>query len=429
MGDRKRAISLKAADARELIGKSLPMVLKYMTQTQIAQVQRVLDAAVVNPTVQQEYKEAMRRSIVSEGRDGGNYEGVYVDGRMVLRDVNMRRRAERIGQQMIPITAADRRIRIDFTKLLDGDAFKPTTDNPDEAKYLAKVKSILEKRGVWLRFEHKLVRNPDEPSRFMIDPRTFECWLSVGPEGDKIPVDTGLMTRKAILGAQIFGAGYYDEVHRGPVERALERETNYLLREIESGREQHFMLWKIRHNAAPGVTAVSDFLGGADFPDSTIWDYPHKMVIKAMDANVSGNVSLPQAYLVVAAVATRNSAKLLAKYIDDMSEGAERAVKVLKVAKAAGEVAEVGLAISTGVGIVRAGARVVGTEVAAKTAKDKAVDAAAEKLVGQMIKKDPSLATDLAKVRWVPGPKGTVLGRGVKPGQSTGHGSGFQKWP
>ena len=30
--DRKRAIALKAADARELIGKSLPMVLKYMTQ-------------------------------------------------------------------------------------------------------------------------------------------------------------------------------------------------------------------------------------------------------------------------------------------------------------------------------------------------------------------------------------------------------------
>jgi hypothetical protein len=189
------------------------------------------------------------------------------------------------------------------------------------------------------------------------------------------------------------------------------------------------MLWKIRHNAAPGVTAVSDFLGRADFPDSTIWDYPHKMVIKAMDANVTGNVSLPQAYLVVAAVATRNSAKLLAKYIDDMSEGAERAVKVLKVAKAAGEVAEVGLAISTGVGVVRAGARVVGTEVAAKTAKDKAVDAAAEKLVGQMIKKDPSLATDLASVRWVPGPKGTVLGRGVKAGQSTGNGTGFQKWP
>ncbi len=174
------------------------------------------------------------------------------------------------------------------------------------------------------------------------------------------------------------------------------------------------MIWKIRHNAFPGVTAVSDALGGADFPDSSIWEYPHKMVIKAMDLNVDGNVRATQAYLVVAAVATRNSAKLLADYIDDMSEGVERAVAVLKVAKAAGEVAEVGLAVTTGVGLVRAGAKAVGTKVAVAKdkAKDKAVDAAAEKLVGQMIAKDPSLATDLAKVRWVPGPKGTVLGPG-----------------
>lgn len=426
--DRKRAVALKAADARELIGKSVPMVLKYMTQAQIAQVQRVLDAAVVNPAVQQEYKDAVRRSIVSEGRDGGHYEGVYYNGRMVLRDVSLARRAERIAQQQIAISASDKRVRVDFEKLLDADAFKPKTDNPDEARYLAKVKAVLESQGVWLRFEQKLVRDPEEPSRWMVDPRTFEVWLSVGREGGKIPVETGLLTRKAILGTSIFAAGYYDEVHRGPVERALEREVNRLLREIESGRDQHSMLAKIRRDAFPGVTTVSDLLGGADFPDWSIWDHPHKLVVTAMHHNVGGNVSVTQTYLVVAAIATRNAAKLLADYIDDTSAGAERAVKVLKVAKVAGEVAEVGLAVTTGVGLVRAGARVVGTEAAAKVAKDKAVDAAAEKLVGQMIAKDPSLATDLAKVRWVPGPKGTVLGRGVKPGQSTGNGTGWEKW-
>lgn len=425
---RKRAIALKAADARDLIGKSLPMVLKYMTQAQIAQVQRVLDAAVVNPAVQQEYRDAMRRSIVSEGRDGGNYEGVYQNGRLVLRDVGLARRAERINQQQIRVTPVDRRVELDFKKLLDADAFKPTTDNPDEERYLAKVKAILGSRGVYLRFEHKLVRDPEEPSRWMIDPRTFECWLSVGRDGDAIPTDTGLLTRKAILGAQIFGAGYYDEVHRGPIERALERETNRLLREIDSGIDQHHMIWKIRHDAFPGVTGISDALGGANFPDRTIWEYPRAMVHKAMELNVNGNVRVSQAYLVVAAIATRNSAKLLADYIDDMSEGAERAVKVLKVAKAAGEVAEVGLAVTTGVGIVKAGARAVGTEVAAKTAKDKAVDAAAERLVGQMVARDPKLAADLSKVRWVPGPKGSVGGRGIKPGQSSGNGTGFQKW-
>lgn len=426
--DRKRAIALKAADARELIGNTLPMVLKNMTQAQVAQVQKVLDAAVVNPAVQQEYRDALRRSIVTEGRDGGHYEGVYQDGRLVLRDVRLARRAERIIEQQIPVSAMDRRLRLDLDKLLDGDAFKPTTDNPDEARYLAKVKNVLEKRGVWLRFELKYVRDPQEPSRWIIDGRSFEVWLSVGPEGDKIPVETGLLTRKAILGAQMFGAGYYDEVYRGPVERALEKETKRLLSEIESGREQHHMLWKIRHDAFPGVTAISDLLGGADFPDSSIWDYPQKMVLKAMELNIKGNITLPQSYLVVAAIATRNAAKLLANYIDDTSDGAERAVKVLKVAKVAGQVAEVGLAVSTGVGLVRAGARAVGTEVAVKTAKDKAIDAAAERLVQQAIAKDPSLAADLAKVRWVPGPKGTVLGSGVKAGQSSGMGTGWQKW-
>jgi len=426
--NRKRAIALKAADARELIGKALPMALKYMTQAQVAQVQMVLDAAVVNPAIQQEYRDAMRRSIVSEGRDGGHYEGVYYNGQLVIRDVRLARRAERIAEQQIAISDWDKRVKLDLDKLLDADAFKPITDNPDEARYMAKVKTMLEKQGVWLRFESKLIRDPQEPSRWIIDPRTFQVWLSVGMKGDPLTTETGLLDRKAILSAQAFGAGYYDEVYRGPVERALEKETNRLLREIESGRERHHMLWKIRHDAFPGVTFVADLLGGADFPDSSIWDYPQKMVLQALKLNVGGNVSLPQAYLVVAAIATRNSAKLLANYIDDTSEGAERAVKVLKVAKAAGEVAEVGLAISTGVGLVRAGARAVGTEVVAKTAKDKAVDAAAEKLIGRMIAKDPTLAADLNKVRWVPGPKGTVLGGGVKPGQSTGFGTGWDKW-
>src|SRR5687768_11138900 len=231
--DRKRAIALRAADARELIGKSLPMVLKYMTQDQVAQVQRVLDAAVVNPSVEKEYTDLRKRSIVAQSGD------------LVMRDERIVQRADRALTAYIHINDNDKRVKIDFEKLLDADTFKPTTDNPDEARYLAKVKSSIEHRGIWLRFDHKLVRDPEDPSRLMIDPRTFQMWLSVGRDGDAIPTETGLLNRKAILGAQIFGAGYYDEVHRGPVERALEKETKRLLSEIESGRDQHNMLAKI----------------------------------------------------------------------------------------------------------------------------------------------------------------------------------------
>ncbi len=264
----------------------------------------------------------------------------------------------------------------------------------------------------------------------MIDPRTFQMWLSVGCDGDAILTETGLLNRKAILGAQIFGVGYYDEVHRGPVERALEKETKRLLSEIESGRDQHNMLAKIRREAFPGVAAASDLLGGADFPDRSIWDPPFKFVIKAMDHNVGGNVSVTEGYLIVAAIATRNAAQLLAAYIDDTSEGAERAVTILKVVKVAAEVAEVGLLIASGVGVIGAGAKVAGTKAVTTTARNQAVDAAAERFIAQRLAKDPGLAAELAQgVRVVPGPKGTVLGRGVKPGQSTGHGGGFESWP
>lgn len=410
---RQKAIELKAADAKVLLNSSLPFVFKLMTPAQIQQVQKVLDAAVVNPEVNRKYKELRQKSITAQS------------GNIVLRDEKIVRQADRLVETyMIPLDEWDKRIRLDFAKLLTHDALKPTTDNPDEAAYLLKIRNTLANRGVWLRIGQPYVRDKEDLSRHMIDPRTFEVWLSVGPDGDTIPTQNGQLTREALLKTTIFGAGYWEEVHQGRTQKALEKEINRLLREIDSGIMQHNMLASIRRQAFPGVAKVSDWLGGADFPDRSIWDHPHKLVLKAMDLNVGGNVSASQAYLVVAAIATRNAAQLIADYIDDTSTGAERAVTILKVAKTAGEVAEVGLAV-TGVGaVVRQGAKMVGT----KTAKDKAVDAAAEKLVNQMIAKDPSLATDLAQVRWVPGPKGTVLGRGVKANQSTGHGTGWHKW-
>ena len=49
--DRKRAIALKAADAKTLLQRQLPYVLSVLTPAQLAQVQRVLDAEVVNPEI------------------------------------------------------------------------------------------------------------------------------------------------------------------------------------------------------------------------------------------------------------------------------------------------------------------------------------------------------------------------------------------
>jgi hypothetical protein len=414
---RRRAKLLQAADARTLLQTSLPFVLEHMTGKHIQQMQRVLDAAVVNPEVEKEVQDLYRQSVLAQS------------GPLVVRDPKKVRLAERAKKNYVRVTEADKRIRLNYELLLTSEALQPTTDNPDEAAYLETIRRTLAARGVWLRFDSKLVRDPEDPSRHFFDPRTFEAWLSLGSNGDRIPTESGRLTREALLGTTQFGADYYNRVHRGPVQTALDRESNRLFKEIESGINQHEMLAETRRDAFFGVAEISDFLGGAEFPDRSIWDQPHQFVLQAMKLNVGGNVGGSQAFLVTAAILTRNAARLLAEYIGDTSTGAERAVTVLKVAKTAGQVAEVGLAVTGVVGAVRGAAALAGRGGAAgaRAAAHASVDEAAEKLVRDYVAKNPEIAGDLANVRWVPGPRGSVAG-GVKPGSSSGAGTGWHKW-
>lgn len=97
-------------------------------------------------------------------------------------------------------------------------------------------------------------------------------------------------------------------------------------------------------------------------------------------------------------------------------------VTVLKVAKTAGQVTEVGLAIMGITGIVRGTVRVAGDAAAG----DAAVDAAAERMIAKHYAKNAEIMSDLSKTKWVPQPKGSVAG-GVKPGTSAGAGTGWHK--
>lgn len=425
--DRKRAIALKAADAHEMLKTSVPFVFNHMSQAQIAQVQKVLDAAVVNPAVQQEYQQAIRGSIVEYGRPGGNYEGVYYNGRMVLRDVHKVRRAERVLDQQIAVSPVDKRIRLDAGKLLAADALKPRTDNPDEALYLKNVGKALEEKDVWLHIDYKLVRDPEDAGHWMIDPRSWQAWITFGADGDTIPIGAGAITREILLKTTAIGAGYWTYVHNGPVQRELEKQIKLLESQMEDGIDEHDRLIKRHRDAPPLVAEISDFVGGADLPDRDIWDHPHKLLVKALEARVGGNVTTCRPYLIVAAIIVRNNAQLLAEYADDSSAGAGTVVKILKVAKAAGEVAEVGLTVVSGAGIIRSGMKVVGKKAATDVAQ-KEIDDAATKLVNEIIRKDPSIADDLDKVRWIPGPKGTISGN-RKGGHSSGVGEGFHRFP
>lgn len=411
MGDsRKEAIALGAADAKSLLRTYLPFIATVISNADLAKVQKVLDAQVVNPEIAKRANEVYRKSLLSQS------------GQLVLRDQNMVNRAYRIQASQIAVSERDQHIRLDYMHLLTSNALRPVTDNPDEAEYLKQVNNTLRSRGIWLRFDHQFVKDPSDPSRWIIDRRTFIAWLSVGYDGDTIPTKDGQLDREELLGTVLFGAGYHDAVNRGPTRRALEQQIDALNAEMTSATEEHNRL-TMRKVRAPIVSGISDFIGGANLPSELIWNYPRAMLVRAREMMIGGNVYKSPPYLVVAAIATRNNANLLAQYDADSSSGAGRVVKVLRVAKTAGQVAEVGLALTGVTALVRGGARVAGGAAAG----DAAVDAAAERMLAKHYAKDPQIMADLNKVKWVPQPAGSVAG-GVKPGTSSGAGTGWHKW-
>ena len=100
------------------------------------------------------------------------------------------------------------------------------------------MRNTLESKGIWLRFDNALVRDPGRSQRLDRRPRTSGL-LSVGYDGDAIPTDDGQLDREELLGTVLFGAGYYDAVHRGPTQRSLERQIAILNAEMDSAIAEH----------------------------------------------------------------------------------------------------------------------------------------------------------------------------------------------
>src|SRR5262245_45016245 len=136
---RKRATSLKAATVGGVLtAAGYPLLLSKLTAAQRGQLQRYLDATVVDPDVEKEAKELYRK-------------GTKYYGQLTVVDPDMKRRAERVLHEYIPIHDLDDSVRLNVAQILDKDAFAPKTDNPDEAEYLDGVHKTLDSRGVWLR--------------------------------------------------------------------------------------------------------------------------------------------------------------------------------------------------------------------------------------------------------------------------------------
>ena len=400
---RQNAQKHGAIDAKAMVA-AVPYLARLLTDEQLSQFQSILDAAVLNPVYKEAFEKAYNDSVTARS------------GPLVLHDPAKKRKAYRILQRTVRVHKNDHYIRLNYHKMLTAGALSPQTNNPDEADYLARVREVLDSKGIWLQLKQPWDRGTD--------PRVWEFAFKLGAGGDVIKTDDAMIDREELLQTTMLGSGYYNAVLTGPVQTKIKRMIKRLGNEQDNGWSTHMDMIKDRNDAAFGVAKVSEILGGADMPDIGIWNRPHKLKMKAYDANASGDVITAQVYLVAAATAIENNSLRLRDYNERIIGGAENAVKVLKVAKAAGQVAEVGLLL-TGAGVGVKALRAGGSKAMSKKVRDEAT----EKLVRDYAKKNGISEAELASVRYVKqSGGGTTLGN-IKGGHSAGHGTGFGSWP
>lgn len=402
--DHEKAEDLGAADAEALIA-TVPKLARLLSRGDVAKVQKVLDAAVLNPMYEEAYRKALRESVIS--RSGG----------LVLRDRTKERRARRILNRQIDIAKSDLCTRVDHNRMLTADALVPQTDNPDEADYFLRVRQALSQRGVWLR-----LGQPWEAQQGR-DPTLWEFWFSLGPNGDTIETEDAMIDREELFDTTMIGDGYYNSVLTGQVQTKLDRAIDRFDTEYDNGWALHTELMRNRHQAAVGVARIADVLGGAEFPSMAIWERAHKLRIKARQANTGGNVKEAQVCLLVASLVVKHNATLLWDYLDKTITGGDRAVTALKVIVAVAAVAEAALMV-VGAGHVIKAARVAGTKALAR----ESIDDLAERYVKHVCKKQGFSQAELRVPRALRQPGATKLG-GARGGGSAGQGVGNHRWP
>jgi hypothetical protein len=382
--ERKRANDLKATKARDLINATVPYVLNAMTEAQIDQVQRVLDAAAVNPWVERSaanvYRDASREKVIEVNDEKHSY--------LKYADPRVESRVQHAKDWLIPVNKADKHIRLDYRKLLTSDALQPKTDNPDEAMYLLDVVDLLDARGVWFRFEPELVPDPEHAADWIPDTKMFDAWLTLGDGNDKFRSGAGQLNRDSVYDNMTLGALRYDRVWEGPVYKSLTKAIEHLQREVQAGQSRHLEIAHIRRTNKPGVTYVAEKRGGASYPDEDIWKPPWNLLLAARASLTDGKIARVNKLVILAAALTRNASKSLSDYIDAYISGGESTVRVLRVAKIAGEVAQAALMVHQA-GVLAArylaarAAVAAASRVAATVGERVAAGAAARTAVGE----------------------------------------------
>ena len=400
---RRRAAKLGAVPAVAVLAAYLPALIPRLSPEQIAQLQRVIDGAVINPGVSERWS-----AVAQKDEQHHRKYGVY--------DEKLGDQEEAIAKEFVPTGPADKRIHLDAAALFTPDLFTPRNDNPDEAAFLTGIRSYLEAKGIWL----------------LVGDGTFpEVWLSLGPEPDgskTIRAPLGWLTQESLLETQLLGANHFDRVVEGRVATTFQREADHVFDQVESGREEHFVRERLRDDTVFGVVEVSDLVGGVDWPSKSIWDAPFDALMEALDLRNAGEWSRATATLIAASQLAQAAAGRLHTAAEASEAGASVTAKWLTRVKVAAQITETVLMAWTGaVAVAGIGTAGAGGGAAAAGAGAAEIDALAEQTLQRYLARNPELAGELSsKVEAVKTAAGTV-DRGVGAGR--GVGEGFQRWP
>lgn len=337
--ERKYATELGVMDARTLINAKFSRLAEALTPAQIDQIQRQLDADVINSAIDRQMEENDQKSIVGRTSTG-----------VAVRDPS---KATPFKARMtkIVLKESDTLIRVDYRKLLSPDAFTITSDNPDEATYLLKMKSALEAGGVWLRF----VVNKSQIARTtyaMNDPQRWLALLWFGRDTrDEIKTSNGRLTRNALLSIPPLGSGYYHYVSNGPTLRFLNTAIDSVQSKINLVRKLHndwdpadagirarILEWGIVKGVGEGMLGLS-----LNYPSKSIWTEPTNTLMLARKSQAAGKLTEASKLAAFAAIQAEWGARAVmdyANFINATKGAAGFVLQVLQVLDKLGDIAD-----------------------------------------------------------------------------------------
>ena len=354
---RRRASELGAPTAEELLTAQMPWVAGLLSPAQLQQIQNVVDAWVLNPVVKGEVAKLDAAAIKSYGS-------------ISVTDPAKQSKADAAREDLVPFVPGDRYFRLRLEDVTTGDLLTPPSGlDPGEMRFRDSLFQRLTTQGIWLSVGSM---------------PTATVSLTYGRDGYAFDAKQKLTLEK-IKECQPLGALWWETVMWSPERKAMGHEISRLFVELQSSQGEHMEDQSFHNTLVTGPW--SELIGGADFPPLSIWTKPWDLYWKARDrANADDVLSALGLLGRVASMVQRN-AILLNEYENKTLEGATLAVKWLRRAKFAGEIAAVLATAGGGIAGLSAGAAGMGEAAA--------IYGGTQELVGQIA--SGSSAPDIVK--------------------------------